>query len=173
MFCGFIIFENLLLNLPNDIMSNSLQVEHACGSNRHGFISPKSIIHLFVQKYLHHHPDLILHRMFWTQDLLLVQWPHVEYYVTVIIFFLPILQLCLCVSSYLKALNLKSSSLKKGTNQTVELSACLTVKRRLCPGLAKKCLLKWQVASFFHRSFEVQPLTCVERKSAHLTKNVA
>lgn len=45
-FCGFIIFANLLLNVPNDIMSNSLQVGRERGSDRRSFISTTSIIHL-------------------------------------------------------------------------------------------------------------------------------
>lgn len=71
---------NLLLNLSNDIMSTSLQVVRVCGSDCHRLISPTSVIR-------RHHPDLILHHMFWTQDLLFVQWPHVHNYVTEILFF--------------------------------------------------------------------------------------
>lgn len=45
-----------------------------------------------------------------------------------------------------------------------------TIKRRLLPKAHRKCFLKWQAASFFpHISFEVQPRTPVERKSARFT----
>lgn len=134
-FCGFIIFANLLLNLPNEIMSNSLQMVRVCGSDRHSFISSTSIIPLFVQQCLPPPRSYLTPYVLnsgsasrsMTSCCLLCDCNRI--FLSFFFFFLmSVLQLCLCVSSYFKALKWKSSSLKNGTNQTVELSACLTFR---------------------------------------------